>query len=182
VGQNIKYDTHVLANHGITVRATRTTPCCRAMCWKPTAAQPGEPGRAPPGPQGLSYEDLCGKGANQIPFSQVDIERATTYSGEDSEMTLQVHQTLWPQLQAEPGLRASSTSASRCRCREVLAAHRAPRRADRRPGAGAAEPASWPSAWWRWSSEAYEMAGQPFNLGSPKQIGEILFGPSWACR
>jgi DNA polymerase-1 len=66
------------------------------------------------GRKGLSYEDLCGKGANQIPFSQVDVASATEYSGEDSEMTLQVHQTLWPQLQADAGLRLS-TSASRCR-------------------------------------------------------------------
>ena len=48
---------------------------------------------------------MCGKGVHQIPFAQVDLERATRYSGEDSEMALQLHQTLWPQLEAEPGLR-----------------------------------------------------------------------------
>jgi DNA polymerase-1 len=64
--------------------------------------------------KGLSYEDLCGKGANQISFSQVDIARAAEYSGEDSEMTLHVHQTLWPQLEAEPRC-ARCTSASSCR-------------------------------------------------------------------
>ena len=57
------------------------------------------------GRKGLSYEALCGKGANQIPFAQVDVARATEYSGEDSEMTLQLHQSLWPQVQADAGLR-----------------------------------------------------------------------------
>ncbi len=57
------------------------------------------------GRKGLSYEDLCGKGANQIPFAQVEVGKAAEYSGEDSEMTLAVHQMLWPQLEAEPALR-----------------------------------------------------------------------------
>jgi DNA polymerase-1 len=54
---------------------------------------------------GLSYEDLCGKGAHQIPFAQVDVEKAARYSGEDSEMCLHVHRHLWPQIEAEPCLR-----------------------------------------------------------------------------
>ena len=53
----------------------------------------------------LTYEDVCGKGANQIPFAQVEIERATEYSCEDADMALHVHQALWPQIEAEPGLR-----------------------------------------------------------------------------
>ena len=57
------------------------------------------------GRKGLSYEDLCGKGAHQIPFAQVDVDKAAEYSGEDSEMTLHVHQALWPQIEAEAGLR-----------------------------------------------------------------------------
>ena len=57
------------------------------------------------GRSGLSYEDVCGKGAHQIPFAQVEVARATDYSGEDSEMTLHVHQALWPRIEADARLR-----------------------------------------------------------------------------
>ena len=57
------------------------------------------------GRHGSSYEDVCGKGAQQISFAQVELTRAAEYSGEDSDMTLHVHRTLWPRLEAEPKLR-----------------------------------------------------------------------------
>jgi DNA polymerase-1 len=125
------------------------------------------------GRKGLSYEDLCGKGANQIPFSQVDLVRATEYSGEDSEMTLHVHQTLWPQLQVEPRLcdvyqrieLPVAVILGRIERHGVLIdpALLARQSQDLAERMVAAE------------QEAYVIAGQPFNLGSPKQIGDILF-------
>jgi DNA polymerase-1 len=175
VGQNIKYDLHVLANHGITVRGYATTRMLQSYvleAHKPHGLESLAERHL--GRKGLSYEDLCGKGANQIPFSQVDIARATEYSGEDSEMTLQVHQTLWPQLEADAGLREVyeriEMPVARC-CERIerhgvlidaaLLARRASELAERMVAL---------------EQEAYEIAGQPFNLGSPKQIGEILFG------
>jgi DNA polymerase-1 len=126
------------------------------------------------GRKGLSYEDLCGKGANQIPFAQVDVARAAEYSGEDSEMTLQVHQTLWPQVQADAGLRfvyerieiPVSEVLARIERHGVLIdaavlARQSQQLAERMVAL---------------EQEAYAIAGQPFNMGSPKQIGEILFG------
>ena len=69
------------------------------------AHTPREPGRtATSAAPALTYEDVCGKGANQIPFAQVEIERAAEYSCEDADMALHVHQALWPQIEAEPGL------------------------------------------------------------------------------
>jgi DNA polymerase-1 len=142
VGQNIKYDTHVLANHGITVRGWQHDTCWKAMCWKPTCTHSLEAlAERHLGRQGLSYEDLCGKGVNQIPFSQVDIERATTYSGEDSEMTLHVHQTLWPRVAGRAGPACMSTATSRCRCPRCCSASSATACWSMRR-AGPAEPAT----------------------------------------
>ena len=105
VGQNIKYDTHVFANHGIAVQGW-----CHDTLLESYVLEAHKPHSLESlaerhlNRKGLSYQDLCGKGASQIPFSQVDLARATEYSGEDSEMTLQVHQTLYPRLQREAGL------------------------------------------------------------------------------
>jgi DNA polymerase-1 len=126
------------------------------------------------GRRGLSYEELCGKGAHQIPFAQVDVERATQYSGEDSEMTLHVHQALWPQLEASP------------RQREVyerieMPASRVLGRIERHgvlidSAVLARQSKDLAERMLAMEQEAYALAGQPFNMGSPKQIGEILFG------
>jgi DNA polymerase-1 len=126
------------------------------------------------GRRGLSYEELCGKGAHQIPFAQVDVERATQYSGEDSEMTLHVHQVLWPRLEASPRQREvyeriempASAVLGRIERHGVLinSALLARQSKDLAERMLAME------------QEAYALAGQPFNMGSPKQIGEILFG------
>jgi DNA polymerase-1 len=125
------------------------------------------------GRKGLSYEALCGKGVNQIGFSQVDIERATQYSGEDSEMTLQVHQVLYPQVAALPGLlhvyrdieMPTSVILQRIERHGVLVD----------PVVLQAQSRLLAERLMALEREAYDIAGQPFNLGSPKQIGEILF-------
>jgi DNA polymerase I len=123
--------------------------------------------------KGLSFEDVCGKGVNQIPFAQVDLDKASEYSGEDSEMTLQVHTTLWPQIQADAGLLdvyqrielPTSLVLARVERHGVLIdsavlARQSQALAERMVVL---------------EQEAYAIAGGPFNMGSPKQIGEILF-------
>ncbi len=174
VGQHIKYDTHVLANHGISVRGYAHDTLLQSYVLEAHLTHGLEKlAERHLGRHGLSYEDLCGKGANQIPFAQVEVGKAAEYSGEDSEMTLAVHQVLWPQLQAEPGLRfvyekiemPTSALLARIERHGVLidAALLAVQSRELGERMVALE------------QEAYALAGQPFNLGSPKQIGDILF-------
>ena len=174
VGQHAKYDTHVLANHGIAVRGFRHDTLLQSYVLEAHLPHGLEKlAERHLGRKGLSYEDLCGKGVNQIPFAQVEVTRATEYSGEDSEMTLALHETLWPQLEAEPGLRfvyeqiEMPTSALLLRIERhgVLIDAALLARQSRELG----------ERMLALEQEAYALAGQPFNLGSPKQIGEILF-------
>jgi DNA polymerase I len=174
LGQNIKYDLHVFANHGITVQGYVHDTMLQSYvleAHKPHGLESLADRHL--NRKGLSYEDLCGKGAHQIPFAQVDIAKATEYSGEDSEMTMQVHQTLWPELQASEKLH---DVYQRIEMPVAVLLQRIERTGVLIDGAVLA----------RQSQElgerlmaleraAYEIAGQPFNMGSPKQIGEILF-------
>ncbi len=175
VGQHIKYDVHVLANHGISARGFQHDTLLQSYvleAHKPHSLESLADRHL--GRKGLSYEDVCGKGASQIPFGQVDVQRATEYSGEDSEMTLQVHQTLWPQVESAPGLRfvyehiemPSSAVLGRIERHGVLVDTAVLARQSRELGERILA----------LEQQAYELAGQPFNLGSPKQIGEVLFG------
>ena len=175
VGQNIKYDLHVLANAGIQARGFRHDTMLQSYVLEAHRTHGLEAlAERHLGRQGLSYEALCGKGANQISFAQVDITKATEYSGEDSEMTLHLHQVLWPRVQADEGLRfvyeqiemPVSVVLQRVERHGVLidSAVLARQSQDLAERMVAAE------------QEAYAIAGQPFNMGSPKQIGEILFG------
>ncbi|WP_428425334.1 DNA polymerase I [Methylibium sp.] len=175
LGQHVKYDTHVFANHGITVRGYAHDTMLQSYvleAHKPHNLESLASRHLDR--KGLSYEDVAGKGAQQIPFAQVELSRATEYSGEDSDMTLHVHQVLWPQLEAEPRLREvyeriempTSALLGRIERHGVLidSAVLARQSAELAQRMVALE------------QEAHALAGQPFNLGSPKQIGEILFG------
>ncbi len=175
LGQNIKYDRHVLANAGIHVRGYRHDTLLQSYVLEAhlrhnlQALADRHLGR-----HGLSYEDVCGKGANQIPFAQVEVARATEYSGEDSEMTLQVHQTLWPRLAADAKLQ-HVYAAIEMPVSEVLG------RIERHgvlidTAVLARQSHELGERLLALEQQAFELAGQPFNLGSPKQIGEILFG------
>ena len=175
VGQNIKYDSHVLANHGITVRGWLHDTMLQSYVFEAHLGHSLEKlADRHLGRKGLSYEDLCGKGVNQIPFSQVDIERATRYSGEDSEMTLQVHQVLYPQLAAVPGLLFVYREIELPVCKLLQRIERHGVLID--AGLLARQSQQLAERMLQLEQQAFEIAGQPFNLGSPKQIGEILFG------
>jgi len=175
LGQNIKYDTHVFANAGIAVQGYVHDTMLESYvleAHKPHSLESLALRHL--GRSGLSYEDLCGKGAHQISFAQVEIERASEYSCEDSEMTLHVHNNLWPQVQASAGLldvyqRIEMPAA------EILG--RIERTGVLIDSARlAAQSQQLAERMVALEQQAYEIAGQPFNLGSPKQIGEILFG------
>ena len=174
VGQHIKYDTHVFANIGIAVQGWAHDTLLESYVLE--AHRPhGLSSLADRhlGRKGIDYEDLCGKGAKQIPFSQVDIERASHYSGEDSEMTLQVHEALYPRLAANPGMKFVYESIE-MPTSAVLG--RVERHGVLIDSARLAEQSRiLAERMMALENEAYEIAGQPFNLGSPKQIGEILF-------
>jgi DNA polymerase-1 len=173
LGQHIKYDRHVMANHGIEVQGYAHDTMLQSYVLevhKPHGL--ASLAERHVGRKGLSYEDLCGKGAHQIPFSQVDVARATEYSCEDSDMTLEVHHALWPRLQADEKLQHiyqlemdSSEALYRIERNGVLID--APTLAAQSHALG--------QRILQLENEAYEIAGQPFNLASPKQLGEIFF-------
>ncbi|MDO9238210.1 MAG: DNA polymerase I [Aquabacterium sp.] len=174
VGQNIKYDTHVVANHGIVMRGYAHDTMLQSYVLE--AHRPhnlASLAQRFTGRSGLSYEDVAGKGAQQIPFAQVAVDVASTYSSEDSDLTLHVHQTLWPQLEAEPGLRDIYERFEMPASRVLQRIERNGVLIDRALLAQQSHELG--QRILVLEQEAYELAGQPFNLGSPKQIGEILF-------
>ncbi|OPF63279.1 DNA polymerase I [Hydrogenophaga sp. H7] len=173
LGQHIKYDRHVFANHGIEVQGYAHDTMLQSYVLevhKPhglSSLAERHLGRG-----GISYEDLCGKGAHQIPFAQVDVAKAAEYSCEDSDQTLDVHRVLWPQIEADAKLKfiyeleiASSETLYRIERNGVLID--APTLAKQSHELG--------QRIFALEQEAYEIAGQPFNLSSPKQLGEIFF-------
>jgi len=173
LGQHVKYDRHVFANHGIEVRGYEHDTMLQSYVLevhKPHGLE--SLAERHTGRKGISYEDICGKGAHQIPFAQVDVAKAAEYSCEDSDQTLDVHRVLWPRLQADEKLRfiyelemASSETLYRIERNGVLID--APTLAAQSHELGQRIVAL--------EQEAYAIAGQPFNLGSPKQLGEIFF-------
>ena len=173
LGQHIKYDRHVLANHGIEVQGYAHDTMLQSYVLevhKPhnlASLAERHLGRS-----GISYEDLCGKGASQIPFAQVEVAKAADYACEDSEQTLAVHQALWPRLQADERLQAiyaleiaSSEVLYRIERHGVLIDADTLARQSHALGQRIVQ----------LEQEAYAIAGQPFNLSSPKQLGEIFF-------
>ena len=175
LGQNIKYDLHVFANHGIAVQGYQHDTMLQSYVLEAHLKHSLESlAERHLGRKGLSYEELCGKGVNQISFSQVDIERATTYSGEDSEMCLQVHQTLMPQIEAHAGLSHVYRAIEMDAVPVLMRMERTGVLIDSQRLAQQSQQLA--ERMLALEAEAYEVAGQPFNMASPKQIGEILFG------
>jgi len=175
LGQHVKYDTHVFANHGIAVQGYAHDTMLESYVLEAHKGHSLESlADRELGRKGLSYEDLCGKGANQIAFAQVDVARAAEYSCEDSEMCLGVHLRLHERLAADDKLRfvyeqiEMPTSALLARVERHGVLIDGPMLQQQSHELGQRLLAL--------EQEVYAIAGQPFNMGSPKQIGEILFG------
>ncbi|CAG9178267.1 DNA polymerase I [Cupriavidus respiraculi] len=175
VGQHLKYDAHVFANHGVTLRGIRHDTMLESYVLA-SHRNHGMDSLAERllGLKTISYEEVCGKGAGQICFDQIDVARATEYAAEDADVTLRLHRTMYPQLQSVDGLRrvyeeiempVSVVLQTIERNGVLVDAQRL-----------AAQSAELGQRMMALEQAAYEAAGQPFNLGSPKQIGEILFG------
>ena len=173
LGQHVKYDQHVFANHGITVRGYAHDTMLQSYVLEAdrphnlTSLALRHVNRT-----GISYEDLCGKGKNQIPFAQVSVDKAAAYSCEDSDQTLDVHGVLWPRIQAHAGL----LHIYELEIQTSEALFRIERNGVRiDAGELARQSNDLGARILKLEEEAYEIAGQPFNLSSPKQLGEIFF-------
>ncbi|MDQ6685595.1 MAG: DNA polymerase, partial [Pseudomonadota bacterium] len=175
VGHNIKFDQHAFASAGVDVRGYAHDVMLESYLLEAHKAHGLESlafrhlGRT-----GLSYEEVCGKGAAQIAFAQVGIERAAEHACEEADMALHVHGAIWPMLEAQAGL-ADVYQRIEMPTSEILG------RIERTgvlidPAQLAAQSQELAERMVELERQAYDIAGQPFNLGSPKQIGEILFG------
>ncbi|MCE1181051.1 MAG: DNA polymerase I [Rhodocyclales bacterium] len=172
--QNAKYDQHVFANHDIALAGVAHDTMLQSYVIESDKGHDlGQLCSRHLGLETIAYEDLCGKGAKQIGFDQVDIERAATYAAEDADVTLRVHQHLHPRFASEPGL-------SRIYHEIELPVRQVIWRIERNGVLIDGELLARQSheigqKLMALESQAYELAGQPFNLASPKQLGEILF-------
>jgi DNA polymerase-1 len=175
VGHNLKYDAHVLANAGITLAGMRFDSMLESYVWNSVATNHDLDSDAQRylGLRTISYEDVAGKGAKQLSFDQVPLERAGEYAAEDADVTLRLHGALWPQLQGVPALARLYLECEQplvpvlvgMEHRGVLV-DREQLRAQSREFA-------------RQLQEllllAHREAGHEFNIESPKQLQQILF-------
>jgi DNA polymerase-1 len=175
LGQNIKYDLHVFANHGINVKGYVQDTLLESYVLESHQRHDMESlaTRHLGATNTIAYEDVAGKGASQIGFDQVSVEKATEYSAEDSDVTLQLHHALYPQVASDEKLRFVYEQIEMPTTHVLLTMERNGVLID-----GALldkQGGELGLKMMELEAKAHELAGQPFNLGSPKQLAEILF-------
>ena len=174
LGQNLKYDTHVLANHGIALRGIAHDTLLQSYVLESDKAHDLDSlAKRHLGLTTIPYTELCGKGAKQIGFAEVAIDRATAYAAEDADLTLRLHQQLWPQLKAEPQLAALYRDIELPVLSVLQQMERTGVLID--PFLLSQHSEELGRRLYQLELDAHALAGQPFNLASPKQLGEILF-------
>ncbi|MBI1904659.1 MAG: DNA polymerase I [Rhodocyclales bacterium] len=175
VGQNLKYDAHILANHGIALRGIADDTLLESYVLESDKTHDMDSlATRHLGLRTLTYAEVCGKGAKQIGFADVAVERATEYAAEDADITLRLHQHLSAQLAAAPRLEAVYRDIELPALKVLFEMERTGVLIDAFLLAQHSEELG--RRLYGLEREAHALAGQPFNLGSPKQLGEILFG------
>ena len=175
IGQNLKFDQHILANHGIHLRGIQHDTMLQSYVLQSASTRHDMDSLAAHylGHTTISYEDVTGKGAKQICFSEVDIETATGYACEDADITLQLHHHLWPKLEETPSLAKVYQSIELPLIPVLVAIERNGVLVD--IFMLAEQSRELEQRMQQVEREAHQTAGQIFNLGSPKQIQSILY-------
>jgi DNA polymerase-1 len=174
LGQNIKYDAHVFANHGISLRGiTHDTLLESYVLESDRTHDMDSLARRHLNLTTITYAEVCGSGVKKIGFDEVTLEVATRYAAEDADITLRLHQKLWPQIEAVPALAALYRDIELPTLSVLLAMERTGILID--PFLLAQQSNELGRRLLELEREAYVLAGETFNLGSPKQLGEILF-------
>ncbi|MEE4378157.1 MAG: DNA polymerase I [Candidatus Competibacteraceae bacterium] len=175
VGQNLKYDKQVLTNHHIDLVGIKHDTMLQSYVLNSTASRHDMDSLAQQylGVQTIHYEDVAGKGAKQLSFNEVPLEQAGPYAAEDADITLRLHHALWPQLTRQAKLQQLYEQIEIPLVSVLSRMERLGVCVDvallRQQGQEIAQ------RLYELEREAHGLAGEPFNLGSPKQLQRILF-------
>ena len=175
VGHHLKYDAHVLARHGIQLRGMAFDSMLESYVLDSVATRHDmdSVARHYLGRETIHYEDVAGKGARQLTFNQVDLETAAPYAAEDADITLQLHEVLWAKLGEIESLQKIYVDIEQPLVPILLEMEETGVLIDRKMlGKQSGELAA---KMLELEKQAHELAGGPFNLGSPKQLQQILF-------
>jgi DNA polymerase-1 len=175
LGQHLKYDMNVLARYGIDLQGVAYDTMLESYVLNSTATRHDMDSLAKKylGYTTIKFEDVAGKGAKQITFDQVPLLQAASYAAEDADITLRLHRRLWGELQKESKLRAVFEQIEMSLVPVLSRIERTGVKID--SDMLARQSSELAKRMHLLESKAYEVAGRPFNMGSPKQIGEIFF-------
>jgi DNA polymerase-1 len=174
VGQNLKYDQHVLANHGIAINGIAHDTLLQSYVFESHKSHGMDAlSERHLGFKPISFEEVAGKGAKQVTFNQVTVETAAEYAAEDADITLQLHLAMYPQVAADSKLDYIYSHIEMPSSKALFNIERNGVLIDRAMLASQSNEIG--NKLIALENQAYELAGQPFNLASPKQLQEILF-------
>jgi len=176
LGHHLKYDAHSLANYGIALKGQRFDSMLESYVLNSVATRHDMDAAAAKylGVKTIAYEEVTGKGAKQITFNQVDVDRAAEYSAEDADVTLRLHLALWPQIEALPTLKAVYETIEQPLVSVLYRMERKGVLVDR--DLLRIQSSELAARMLELQAQAHAEAGGAFNLDSPKQLQEILFG------
>jgi DNA polymerase-1 len=175
VGHHLKYDAHILARYDIALRGMQYDSMLESYVLNSVATRHDmdSVARQYLGRETIHYEDVAGKGVKQLTFNQIDLETAAPYAAEDADITLQLHNTLWKQLQLHDALRSVYQDIEQPLVAVLLEMEETGVLVDRKMLA--TQSSELAKKMIELEAKAHKLAGGPFNLGSPKQLQQILF-------
>jgi len=175
VGHHLKYDAHVLRRHGIELGGMAYDSMLESYVLNSVATRHDMDSTARHylGRETIHYEDVAGKGAKQLTFNQVDLDTAAPYAAEDADITLALHTELWAQLGKIPSLKRVYETIEQPLVPILLEMEETGVLLDK--DMLARQSRELEKTMLALEKQAHELAGGPFNLGSPKQLQEILF-------